>query len=110
MTDPAGVVWAGCETSRGCGIMPSEAVPSSLPRTTASYLYVGARGSRAVRIGPVPAVLVSERLARPTGDWTVTWLASTEALVARERSRLARVILTALAAALAAAGVGAAIL
>ncbi|HEY2729683.1 MAG TPA: ATP-binding protein [Polyangia bacterium] len=110
VTDPAGVVWAGCETPRGCGIMSSEAVPSSLPPTTASYRYVGARGSRAVTLGPVPAVQVSERLARPTGDWTVTWLASTEALVARERSLLARIILTALAAALAVAGVGAAIL
>jgi signal transduction histidine kinase len=110
VTDPGGVVWTGCETPGGCRVTPVDAVPSSLPRSATGYVYVGPRGSRAVTMGPAPAVQISERLERPTGDWTVTWLASSEALVTRERSLLARVILTALAAALAVAGVGAVIL
>jgi two-component system sensor histidine kinase HydH len=55
-------------------------------------------------------VQISERVERPTGAWTVTWVASTEALVTRERSLIARVIVTALAAAIAVAGVGGVIL
>jgi len=112
VTDPAGVVWGGCETPGGCRSMPADAVPKTLPRSTPGYahFYIGSRGSRAVALGPAPAVQVSERLERPTGAWTVTWLASTEALDARERSLLARVVLTALAAALAVAGVGAVLL
>jgi signal transduction histidine kinase len=110
VTDPGGVVWAGCETPGGCRVTPADAVPKTLPRATPSYAYVGSRGSRAVTFGPAPAMEVSERLERPTGTWTVTWLASTDALVMRERSLLARVILTSLAAAVAVAGVGAVIL
>jgi signal transduction histidine kinase len=110
VTDPGGVVWAGCETPGGCRVTSADAVPKTVPRSTPSYAYVGSRGSRAVTFGPAPAIQVSERLERPTGAWTVTWLASSDALVARERSLLARVILTALAAAVAVAGVGAVIL
>jgi len=110
VTDPGGVVWAGCETPGGCRVTPADAVPKTLPQSTPSYAYVGSRGSRAVTFGPAPAVQISERLDRPTGAWTVTWLASTESLVARERSLLARVILTALAAAVAVAAVGGVIL
>jgi signal transduction histidine kinase len=106
VTDPAGVVWADCETPGGCRALPSDKVPDTLPRATPDYRYVGARGSRAVTIGPAPAVQISERLERPTGAWTVTWLASSEPLVLQERSVVARVVLTALAAAVAVAAVG----
>jgi signal transduction histidine kinase len=109
VTDPAGVIWAGCETPGGCRAAESDRVPSTLPRTTDEIRYVGARGARAT-LGPAPAVQVSERLERPQGSWTVTWLASSEPLVARERSLIARVILTALAAAVAVAAVGIVIL
>jgi signal transduction histidine kinase len=68
----------------------------------------GSRGSRVGVIASAPAIQVSERLDRPTGVWTVTWLASTEALGRRERSLVARIVLTALTAAIAVAGVGAA--
>jgi signal transduction histidine kinase len=107
VTDPGGLVWAGCETPKGCEVAPMDEVPSTLPRAMPGRVYMsrGARGDTSA-----PAVQVSERLDRPTGVWTVTWLASTEALVKRERSLVARIILTALAAAVAVAGVGAAML
>ena len=108
VTDPAGVVWAGCETSKGCAVAPSDSVPRTLPRTLPDRVYV-ARGSRGGGgIVPTPAIQVSERLDRATGVWTVTWLASTDALGTRQRSLMARVILTALAAVLAVGGIGAA--
>ncbi len=106
VTDPAGVVWADCETKVGCRALPSEIIPSDLAPNVTAELRRGTRGAHTAALGPSPAVQVSERLERPTGSWTVTWLASTEALVTRERSLLARVILTALAAALAVAGIG----
>jgi signal transduction histidine kinase len=106
VTDPGGVVWAGCETPGGCHVTPPDALPRSLTGPSGAA-YVGSRGSRVIALGPAPAVQVSERLERPTGAWTVTWLASSEAIVTRERSLLLRVVLTALAAALAVAGVGA---
>jgi signal transduction histidine kinase len=110
VTDPAGVVWADCAMPGGCRALSSDKVPDTLPRAAPDYRYVGARGSRAVAIGPAPAVQISERLERPTGAWTVTWLASSEPLVLQERSVVARVVLTALAAAVAVAAVGAVIL
>jgi signal transduction histidine kinase len=109
VTDPAGVVWADCETAGGCRATPSDTVPSTLPRTIINPQFRSPR-SRVGALAAPPAVQISERVERPTGTWIVTWLASSEALVARERSLLARVILTALAAALAVAGVGAVIL
>jgi signal transduction histidine kinase len=70
----------------------------------------GVRGARVVRSYSNPAVLVSERVDRPTGSWVVTWLASTRAIDEREASMVARVVLTAIAAALAVAAIGALIL
>jgi len=107
VTDPAGVVWAGCETPKGCEVASSRNVPSTLPRPMPS-LVSGSRGSRVGVVASAPAIQVSERLDRPTGVWIVTWLASTETLGKRERSLVARIVLTALAAAIAVAGVGAA--
>jgi two-component system, NtrC family, sensor histidine kinase HydH len=106
VTDPAGIVWADCETKGGCRALPSDLIPSDLPPTVIANIRRGTRGARTASLGHTPAVQVSERLERPTGSWTVTWLASTAALDTRERSLLARVVLTALAAALAVAGIG----
>ena len=103
VTDPAGLVWAGCETAKGCEVASSEKLPIALPRALPGQASL----SRGALVGSPPAVQVSERLDRPTGVWTVTWLASTEPLVKRERSLVLRVILTALAAAVAVGGVGA---
>jgi signal transduction histidine kinase len=106
VTDPAGLIWAGCGTPKGCEVAPSDKVPSTL----APALPGQPNSSRGTMIASAPVVQVSERLDRPTGVWTVTWLASTEPLVERERSLVVRIILTALAAAIAVAGVGAAML
>jgi len=110
VTDPAGVVWAGCETHGGCRAIPAGAPQAELAATIAPALMHGVRGARVVRTNSNPAVLVSERLERPTGNWVVTWLASTHAIDERERSIVARVVLTAIAAALAVAAIGAMIL
>jgi signal transduction histidine kinase len=104
VTDPAGAVWADCETPGGCRAMPSDTIPSSLQPAARSEVHHGSRGARADTT--TPTVQISERIERPTGTWIVTWLASSEPLVAREHSLLARVVLTALAAALAVGGVG----
>src|SRR4029077_12210413 len=77
VTDPGGVVWAGCETSGGCRATDADTVKSH-PQ----------------------AIQVSERIDRPTGSWAVTWVASTQAIVNREQWLLSRIVLAAIAAAL----------
>jgi two-component system sensor histidine kinase HydH len=123
VTDPASTIWSGCETTTGCRVNPDDPVHKYL-RTASSVdtvdKYVRQAGAGVTRIGPhasealglgrAPAVLISARVQRPTGEWTVSWLASSQPIVARERSLLIRLILTALGTALAVAGVGAAIL
>ncbi len=110
VTDPAGVVWAGCETSGGCRASPAGAPQAEMEATIAPAVMRGVRGARVVRTTTTPAVLVSERVDRPTGTWVVTWLASTRAIDERESSMVSRVVLTAIAAALAVAAIGAMIL
>jgi signal transduction histidine kinase len=106
VTDPAGIVWAGCETAAGCHAIkpgtPIEDPPVGppVPRT------MGPRGSMVVRQNPTSTVQVSERVDRPTGSWVVTWRASTRPIVARQQSMVARVVLTALAAAITVAMIG----
>src|SRR4029077_9351067 len=39
VTDPGGVVWAGCETPGGCRVTAADAVPKTLPRAAPSYAY-----------------------------------------------------------------------
>jgi len=109
VTDPGGAVWAGCETPQGCAIAPSDQIPRTLPRSLSVHVHVS-RGARSDLTTSAPVVQVSERLDHATGTWTATWLASTEELAVRERSLVMRIVLTALAAALAVAGVGAAML
>src|SRR6185436_14765618 len=83
VTDPAGVVWADCETPGGCRATPSGTVPRRLPSVAPVH-----RSSRAAGVGAgeVPTVQLAERIERPTGSWVITWLASSEELVTRERS------------------------
>jgi len=110
VTDPAGVVWSGCETSGGCRATPSGPMKDYLDVKPPPSSQLTTRGARVVRPARIPAVQVSERVDRPTGSWVVTWLASTQAIVERQRSMVSRVVLTAMAAAIAVAAVGAAIL
>src|SRR4029079_13837576 len=86
VTDPAGVVWVGCETAGGCRATDLDAIRRQLQAE--------------------PAIHVARRVARPTGDWVVTWVASTGPISARERWVGARIALAALAAALAVAAIG----
>jgi signal transduction histidine kinase len=105
VTDPAGAVWADCETPGGCRANPSDTIPITLPGAK-SVLARSVHRAGTGSVGTVPVVQVSERIERPTGTWIVTWLASSEPLVARERSLLERIVLTALAAAVAVGVVG----
>ncbi|HLK88817.1 MAG TPA: ATP-binding protein [Polyangia bacterium] len=107
VTDPAGVVWAGCETAAGCRAQDAGAPLDAAPLSPPALRQMGARGTMVVRPPQIPAVQVSERVDRPTGSWVVTWLASTHPIVERQQSMVARVVLTALAAAIAVAGIGA---
>ncbi|HEX3313115.1 MAG TPA: hypothetical protein VHS32_43320, partial [Streptosporangiaceae bacterium] len=86
VTDPAGVVWAGCELAGGCRATDADA----LRRQLASE----------------PEIQVSRRVNRPAGDWVVTWVASTRRISERSRWVLVRIALAALAAALVVALVG----
>jgi two-component system sensor histidine kinase HydH len=110
VTDPAGVIWADCETSSGCRAHSPDG-PAADPRIGLPPLQqIGARGTMTVLPAEAPAVEVSERVDRPTGRWIVTWLASTQAILKRQSSMVARVVSTALAAAVAVAAIGAFIL
>jgi two-component system sensor histidine kinase HydH len=110
VTDPAGVVWAGCETANGCRATAAATVQEHLDVALARPSPLGVRGVRVVGPAHTPAVQVAERIDRPTGSWVVTWLASTQAILERERSMVSRVVLTAMAAAVAVAAVGGVVL
>jgi two-component system, NtrC family, sensor histidine kinase HydH len=107
VTDPAGVTWGGCETALGCHATEAKLVPDepALPRLPNS-----APAGRVVRLARIPALALSEAIERPTGTWVVKWLASTEAIIDREQAMISRVVLTALAVAVAFAAVGAFVL
>jgi signal transduction histidine kinase len=105
VTDPAGVIWAGCETAPGC--RPSAALDAET--------FQGARGrsyrldaKEAARLGlfPAAALRVSESVVRPTGNWLVTWIASAQPVLAREGGALRRIVTTAVSAAVVVAVVG----
>jgi len=105
VTDPAGVIWGGCEMSVGCHVTDVKTVENELPSRRT-------RGGRAVRMATAgsPALELSESIERPTGVWGVTWVASTESIVEREQVMISRVVLTAVAVAVAFAAVGAFVL
>jgi two-component system sensor histidine kinase HydH len=123
VTDPAATIWSGCETPSGCRVSPDDPVhhylrTASTDDSVRRYLRAGGDGmtmigphaAQTLGMGRAPAVLISQRVERPTGTWTVTWLASSRPIVARERSLLTRLVLTAVGAALAVAGIGVLIL
>jgi two-component system, NtrC family, sensor histidine kinase HydH len=106
VTDPGGVVWAGCETTGGCRAQAPGGNTAAEPEPPAAR-QMGARGTMVVRPARIPVVQVSERVDRPTGSWVVTWRASTQPIVERQLSMVARVVLTALAAVIAVIAIGA---
>jgi signal transduction histidine kinase len=109
VTDPGGVVWAGCETSDGCRATDAD-VAAKILATSGAGAQIGPDGARAGGVTPAPAVEVSARVDRPTGSWVVTWVASTHAITRRQQWLIARIVLAAIAAALTVAGVGMVIL
>jgi len=114
VTDPAGTVWAGCETKPGCRVTAAETTPaflsSPVPSPVGAVSSIRPDTAQSLGLGRAPAVMISERILRPTGSWVVTWLASSQAILDRERWLLFRLIATAMAAAGAVAGVGMVIL
>jgi signal transduction histidine kinase len=106
VTDPAGIVWAGCETTRGCRATDSETIQNALTSPVATISTIAPEVAEALGLGRTAVVRIAERIGRPTGSWTVTWLASSKAILDRERWRLFRLIATAMAAAVAVACVG----
>ncbi|HEY4012027.1 MAG TPA: ATP-binding protein [Polyangiaceae bacterium] len=110
VTDPAGIVWSGCETARGCRVASPADQHPLLDASLRGQPRPAGRGTRSPRAFDDPSVEVSERIDRPTGSWLVTWLASTRAIVDREESTVVRVVLTAIAAALAVAVVAGVVL
>jgi len=110
VTDPASVVWSGCETAQGCRAADADTTARLQHVTAQSVTALAPPVSHALGLGRVPAVLISERVTRPTGSWVVTWVASSQAILAREQSLLLRIIVTAMAVAVAVAGVGVVIL
>ena len=105
VTDPASVIWGGCEMSVGCHVTDVKTVENEVPSRRT-------RGGRSVRMATMgsPALELSESIERPTGVWGVTWVASTESIVEREQVMISRVVLTAVAVAVAFAAVGAFVL
>jgi len=106
VTDPSGVVWSGCETSAGCRIADQEVAPSYVRSATRSPLRLDADQAERSGLFRAPAISVSEKVSRTTGNWVVTWIASTQAIVRREQSLLARIATTGVAAAIVVAVVG----
>ena len=105
VTDPAGVVWAGCETPRGC----RESSGDEDAHVDRPVTPIRSRNGRLPTVR-IPEFRVAETIERPTGTWVVTWVASTREILERQRSMIARVVLTAIAAAFAVAVVGAILL
>jgi signal transduction histidine kinase len=106
VTDPSNVVWSDCDTSTGCLVTDPSKVPSYVRKADHSPFSLNAQQASLLGLFPAAAVCVSERLAGPTGQWIVTWVASTQSLVKRGQSILARIITTAVAVALVVAAVG----
>jgi signal transduction histidine kinase len=110
VTDPAGEVWTHCGSPDGCRAVPPSEVPAVIRHATVGATQLGARAAETVGLGHAPAVRITQPVGRPTGSWTVTAVASSEAIITREQALLLRLVATAVAAALAVAAVGVVIL
>jgi signal transduction histidine kinase len=106
VTDPAGVVWTNCATPGGCSATDSETVTKYFQATAPSAAQIGPEAGEILGVGRVAAVQVSEAVERATGNWVVTWVASSRAIMDRQAWMLSRVVISAIGAAFAVAGVG----
>ena len=110
VTDPAGVVWAGCETQKGCQAADSATVAKHFQGAVPASEQIAPDAAEILGVGRASAVRVSEPIARPTGNWVVSWVASSRAILERESWMLSRIVMSAMAAALVVAAVGIAFL
>jgi signal transduction histidine kinase len=102
VTDPAGTVWSGCGSASGCHQVAAAAMGGGVEHSARTGHSLGLSGAGELRIvAPVE---------RPGGIWSLTWIASTQAIVNRERWLMLRLVLGVVAAAGAVAGVGLVIL
>jgi len=105
VTDPAGIVWSGCETAGGCrpSLPPATQI---IQRTRGTSHRLGPDEAARLGLDQAAALRVSQTVARPTGNWLVTWIASTQPISARERGALSRIVTTAVSAVVVVAVVG----
>jgi len=106
VTDPGGVVWTGCATAGGCSATDSETVTKYFQAPAPSAAQIAPEAGEILGVSRAPAVQVSEAVERPTGTWVVTWVASSRAIMDRQAWLLSRVVISAIGAAFAVAGVG----
>jgi len=110
VTDPASVVWVGCGTPAGCRATATETERRHVLALRPEVDRLSASDAESLGLGRAPAVQLTERVRRPTGDWIVTWVASAQPVLEDERSLVLRLVLTAVAVALAVGGIGAVLL
>jgi signal transduction histidine kinase len=106
VTDPAGVVWSGCETPNGCHVSRRDDVALGTEPAGQTIAELLRQQAASVARGQAPKVHVSERVDRPMGSWVVTWVTSSQEIVSRWTALLSRIVLTAIAVALAVGGLG----
>ncbi len=106
VTDPAGVTWSGCETKLGCQVAAPQVVQIPAALSTRSPVRIDARQAARLGLFPADAIWLSEKVGRPAGAWSVTWVTSTQPIIARERSEISRAVTTAIAAVIVVALVG----
>jgi len=106
VADPSGVAWSDCDSSTGCRVTDPAGVPNYVRQADRSPFNLNAQQAALLGLYPAAAICISERLVGPTGNWTVSWVASTRSIVNRGQSILARIITTAIAVALVVAAVG----
>jgi signal transduction histidine kinase len=106
VTDPAGVVWAGCSTPGGCQATDSATVTKYFQAAAPSSSRLTPEAAEILGVTRASAVQASEPVQRPTGNWVVTWVASSRAIMEREGRMLRRLVLSAIGAAVAVALVG----
>lgn len=108
--DAAGMLWSGCEVPGQCQPLAQPAVATGLVAAPASLQPSWQELVTRIGLGNAPTIQMSEEISRPTGTWSVTWVASSQGIVRHEGDLLRRIVFTAVAAALAVAGIGAMIL
>jgi signal transduction histidine kinase len=106
VTDPSAVVWSRCDTTAGCRVADHEVVPTCVAAAAGSPSPLDPHQAGRLGLVRTSALCLSEKVSRPTGDWIVTWIASTQSINKREQSALSRIVTTSVAVAIVVAVVG----